>query len=54
MPQDPHLFDTSDVSYSVRARRETPREVLANRIGVTASLFGAAMGLSYVLGRRRS
>ncbi|MFD1721209.1 hypothetical protein [Amnibacterium endophyticum] len=54
MPQDPQLFDTSDVSYSYRARPETAREVIANRVGVTASLFAAAMGLSYLLGRRRS
>lgn len=53
MPQDPHLFDTSDLSYSTRARPETMREIVANRVGVTATLFTAAMGLSYLLGRRR-
>lgn len=53
MPIDPALFDTSDVSYSTRRAPETTRQIVANRVGVTASLFATAMGLSYLLGRGR-
>jgi hypothetical protein len=38
-------------SYSVR--QETPRQVLWNRISVTASLFATAMGAAVLLGRKR-
>ena len=40
-----------EVSYAVR--HEPPHAVWLNRIGVTGTLFSAAMGLSLLLGRSR-
>lgn len=45
--------DSETVSYSYRSRPETTREIVANRVGVTVSLFTTAVGLSFLLGRRR-
>lgn len=49
---DPEARTGEPVSYSVR-RRETPADVLRNRVGVTGTLFGVAMALSVLLGRGR-
>lgn len=48
----PEELGDEPVSYSIR--REASGQVVRNRVGVTASLFGVAMGLSYLLGRDRS
>lgn len=43
----------SELSYSYREPRESFAAVVFNRIAVTASLFVTAIGLSYLLGRKR-
>jgi hypothetical protein len=50
---DADAMDGPPLSYSVRAREETSAQVWWNRISVTASLFTAAMGISFLLGRKR-
>jgi hypothetical protein len=50
---DADEMDGPSLSYSVRAKPEASARVWWNRIGVTASLFTAAMGVSFLLGRRR-
>jgi hypothetical protein len=51
----PHLHadEYSDLPLSYAVRRGTPRQTLANRVGVTSLLFGAAMAASVLLGRPR-
>jgi hypothetical protein len=41
------------LSYSYRDRPESFLAVAANRVSVTAGLFATAIGLSYLLGRKR-
>ena len=50
---DADEMDGPSLSYSVRVGPETSAQVWRNRLGVTASLFTAAMGISFLLGRRR-
>jgi hypothetical protein len=38
-------------SYSIR--RETPGQVLWNRVSVTASLFTTALAAAFILGRKQ-
>lgn len=45
--------DLGDEPVTYAIRQEPRYAVWANRIGVTGSLFGAAMGLSVLLGRQR-
>ena len=54
MPQENEdRVDPSALSYSYRARPKGFGAVVANRITVTATLFATAMGLSFLLGRKR-
>lgn len=53
MPQDDADLPVEPLSYSFRDQPESFRAVVANRIGVTATLFVTAMGLSFLLGRKR-
>ena len=47
----PDALGDEPLSYALR--RETSQQVWRNRVGVTGSLFGAAMWLSWLLGRDR-
>ncbi|MGT2426456.1 hypothetical protein [Amnibacterium kyonggiense] len=47
---DPNDFG-GEPSYSIR--RETPGQVLWNRISVTGGLFATAMVSAFLLGRKR-
>lgn len=55
MPKEPEETDADQapLSYSYRDRPDRFRTVLFDRITVTAGLFATAMGLSYLLGRKR-
>lgn len=46
--------DPADPRLSYAIRRETPAQVLADRIGITSLLFGIGMAASVLLGRSRS
>ena len=50
---DADAMDGPPLSYSVRSTPETSAQVWWNRISVTVSLFAAAMGISFILGRKR-
>lgn len=50
---DDGRVDPAELSYSYRDRHESFGAVVDDRIIVTAGLFATAMGLSFLLGRKR-